>query len=127
MPELEERNSELLAYAKKIWSYPITTFVPAEKEFDSCTLDDENVDLTGRDIVKYSYQNLEQPVTSWADMLEHIIKYIHQKDKSVLSSLAYSQSSSTDLAIYISTNPDNLGVHSRLMKISILKRDQARP
>ena len=108
LPELEERNSELLAYAKKIWSYPITTFVPAEKEFDSCTLDDENVDLTGRDIVKYSYQNLEQPVTSWADMLEHIIKYIHQKDKSVLSSLAYSQSSSTDLAIYISTNPDNL-------------------
>ena len=108
LPELEERNSELLAYAKKIWSYPITTFVPAEKEFDSCTLDDENVDLTGRDIVKYSYQNLEQPVTSWADMLEHIIKYIHQKDKSVLSSLAYSQSTSTDLAIYISTNPDNL-------------------
>lgn len=108
LPELEERNAELLAYAKKIWSYPTTTFVPAEKEFDSCTLDDENVDLTGRDIVKYSYQNLEQPVTSWADMLEHIVKYIHQKDKSVLSSLAYSQSSSTDLVTYISTNPDTL-------------------
>lgn len=108
LPELEERNAELLAYAKKIWSYPTTTFVPAEKEFDSCTLDDENVDLTGRDIVKYSYQNLEQPVTSWADMLEHIVKYIHQKDKSVLSSLTYSQSSSTDLVTYISTNPDTL-------------------
>ena len=108
LPELEERNAELLAYAKKIWSYPTTTFVPAEKEIDSCTLDDENVDLTGRDIVKYSYQNLEQPVTSWADMLEHIVKYIHQKDKSVLSSLAYSQSSSTDLVTYISTNPDTL-------------------
>lgn len=108
LPELEERNAELLVYAKKIWSYPTTTFVPAEKEFDSCTLDDENVDLTGRDIVKYSYQNLEQPVTSWADMLEHIVKYIHQKDKSVLSSLAYSQSSSTDLVTYISTNPDTL-------------------
>ena len=108
LPELEERNAELLAYAKKIWSYPTTTFVPAEKEFDSCTLDDENVDLTGRDIVKYSYQNLEQPVPSWADMLEHIVKYIHQKDKSVLSSLAYSQSSSTDLVTYISTNPDTL-------------------
>lgn len=108
LPELEERNAELLAYARKIWSYPTTKFVPAEKEFDSCTLDDENVDLTGRDIVKYSYQNIEQPVTSWADMLEHVIKYLHQRDKSVLSGLAYSQSSTTDLVTYISTDPEKL-------------------
>ncbi len=108
LPELEERNAELLAYARKIWSFPTTSFVPEEKEFDSCTLDDENVDLTGKNIVKYSYQNLEQPVTSWADMLEHVIKYLYQKDKSVLSSLAFSQSSTTDLAAYISTDPDKL-------------------
>ena len=108
LPELEERNADLLAYARKIWSYPTTKFVPAEKEFDSCTLDDENVDLTGRDIVKYSYQNIEQPVTSWADMLEHVIKYLHQRDKSVLSGLAYSQSSTTDLITYISTDPEKL-------------------
>ena len=135
LPELEERNTELLAYARKIWSYPTTTFVPAQKEFDSCTLDDENVDLTGRDIVKYSYQNLEQPVTSWADMMEHIVRYIHQKDKTVLSSLAYSQSSITDLTTYISTNPDSLHSafkidediyfekgSSTTLKLSILRR-----
>ena len=108
LPELEERNADLLAYARKIWSYPTTKFVPTEKEFDSCTLDDENVDLTGRDIVKYSYQNIEQPVTSWADMLEHVIKFLHQRDKSVLSGLAYSQSSTTDLITYISTDPEKL-------------------
>lgn len=106
--ELEERNAELLSYAKKIWSYPTTSFVPAEKEFDSCTLDDENADLTGRDIVKYRYQNLEQPVTSWADMLERVIKFLHQKDKSILSGLAYSQSSTTELVSYISTDPNKL-------------------
>ena len=133
--ELEERNAELIAYAKTIWSLPATTFVPAEKEFDSCTLDDENVDLTGRDIVKYSYQNSEQPVTSWADMLEHIIKYLHQRDKSVLSSLAYSQSSTTDLTVYVSTDPNKLrspfkvdeSIYfekgtSTLLKMSILRR-----
>lgn len=108
LPELEERNVELLAYAKKIWSYPSTAFVPAEKEFDSCTLDDENADLTGRDIIKYSYQNMEQPVSSWADMLEHVVKYLHQRDKSVLTGLAYSKSNTTDLVSYISTNPDTL-------------------
>ena len=108
LPELEERNAELLEYAKTIWACPSTSFVPAEKEYDSCTLDDENVDLTGRDIVKYSYQNLEQPVTSWADMLERVVKFLHLRDKSVLSGLAYSQSSTTDLATYISNDPKKL-------------------
>ena len=108
LPELEERNAELLEYAKKIWSYPSTTFIPAKKEFDSCTLDDENVDLTGRDIVKYSYLNMEQPVTSWADMLEHMVKYLHQRDKSVLSNLVYRQSANADLASYICTKTDKL-------------------
>lgn len=135
LPELEERNTELISYAKTIWSLPATKFVPAEKEFDSCTLDDENIDLTGRDIVKYSYQNSEQPVTSWADMLEHIIKYLHQRDKSVLSSLAYSQSSTTDLTVYVSTDPNKLrspfkvdeSIYfekgtSTLLKMSILRR-----
>lgn len=135
LPELEERNAELLDYAKKIWSFPSTQFVPAEKEFDSCTLDDENVDLTGRDIVKYSYQNTEQPVSSWADMLEHVVKYLHQKDKSVLSGLAYSRSANADLTVYVNTDPDKLrspfkvdeGIYfekgtSTLLKMSTLRR-----
>ena len=108
LSELEERNNEMIALAKKIWTFPQTDFVPAEKEFDSCTLDDENAELTGRDIAKYSYQNIEQPVSSWADMFEHIVKYLHQKDKSVLSGLAYSTSSSTDLANYVSSTEDGL-------------------
>ena len=108
LPELEERNDEMIALAKKIWAYPQTAFVPAEKEFDSCTLDDENAELTGREIAKYSYQNVEQPVTSWADMFEHVVKFLHQKDKSVLSGLAYSSSSSTDLANYVSSTEEGL-------------------
>ena len=106
LPELEDRNTEMIALAKKIWAFPQTSFVPAEKEFDSCTLDDENAELTGRDIVKYSYQNVEQPVTSWADMFEHIVKFLHQKDKSVLSGLAYS--TTADLASYVSSKEDGL-------------------
>ncbi len=35
-------------------------------------------------------KNTEQNVSSWADMFEHILKYLHQKDKSVLTALAYS-------------------------------------
>lgn len=133
--ELEERNADMVAYAQKIWSYPDTTFVPAEKEFDSCTLDDENVDLSGIDIVKYSYQNAEQPVTSWTDMFEHVVKFLHQRDKSVLSSLAFNTSSTTDLSNYVKSSEeglrrglkieDNIYVEintSTMLRLSILRR-----
>lgn len=108
LPELEERNDEMLALAKKIWPYPQTAFIPAKKMFDSCTLDDENAELTGREIVKYSYQNAEQPVSSWADMFEHVVKFLHQKDKSVLSGLAYNSDANANLSNYVRSTDDGL-------------------
>ncbi len=108
LPELEERNKEMLELAMEIWACPATDFIPAEKEFDSCTLDDENYDLTGRDIAKYSYLNAEQPVTSWTDMFEHVVKFLHQKDKSILTGLAYSPKNNTELAVYVSDNESEL-------------------
>ena len=135
LSELEERNDEMIALAKKIWPVPSTEFKPAEKEFDSCTLDDENVDLIGRDIVKYSYQNIEQPASSWANMFEHVVQFLHQKDRSILAGLAYSTSGSMDLSNYVSNAEqglrsalkidDNIYVErntSTVQKMSILRR-----
>lgn len=135
LPELEERNDEMIALAKKIWSFPTTDFKPAEREFDSCTLDDENVNLTGRDIVKYSYQNVERPVSSWADMFEHVVQFLHQKDRSILTGLAHRTSGSMDLSNYVSNTEqglrsalkidDNIYIErntSTALKLSILRR-----
>lgn len=108
LAELEERNGEMTALAEKIWSFPHTSFVPSEREFDSCTLDDENTELTGRDLVRYSYQNADQPTSSWTDMFEHVLSFLHQKDKSVLSELAYSRNDDDNLAHYISSSEDGL-------------------
>lgn len=108
LSELEERNSDMIALAKKIWPYPQTAFIPVKKVFDSCTLDDENAELTGREIVKYSYQNVEQPVSSWADMFEHVVKFLHQKDKSVLAGLAYNSDANTNLSNYVRNTVDGL-------------------
>ena len=108
LPELEERNREMVDRALQIWPCPQTDFKPAEKEFDSYTLEDEDVDLSGREIVKYSLLNLEQPVTSWIDMFEHVIKFLHQRDKSILSALAYSTSQTSDLAVYVSSTGSGL-------------------
>ena len=58
--------------------------------------------------MKYSLLNLEQPVTSWIDMFEHVIKFLHQRDKAVLSALAYSTSQASDLAVYVSSTGSGL-------------------
>ena len=108
LEELEERSKEMVELAMEIWAYPESNFVPVEREFDSCTLDDENYDITGRDIAKYSYLTIEQPVTSWIDMFENVIKFLHQKDKSVLMPIAYSREGNSDLSSYISNDENDL-------------------
>lgn len=68
-------------------------------------------------------------------MFEHIVKYLHQKDKSILMMLAYSKKENIDLASYISNVElvlrsalkidDNLYVEkntSTVLKMSILRR-----
>lgn len=102
------------------------------EELDACTLDDDT-NLTGRDIVRYGYQGKETPVSSWVDMFEHVVKYLHGKDGSVLLGIAYGDGG--ELGGYFSGTPDRLhmpleigdGLYaekrtSTAVKISILRR-----
>lgn len=79
-----------------------------KKEYDSYSLDDEDVDLTGRDIIKFSFHNVEQPVSSWADMIEYVVKELHQQDRSVLTDIAYSTDSFSELQNVVSNMPDRM-------------------
>ena len=107
LAELEARNQMLMQRALKIWPLPATEFKPAEKQMDSYSLDDD-VELSGRDIVRFGYKNTEQPVTSWIDMMEQVLKILHAEDKSVLSRLAYSKGETNDLDAYVSNKPQDL-------------------
>jgi uncharacterized protein with ParB-like and HNH nuclease domain len=136
LEEMQARSDEMVELAtNKIWAMPSTSFVPAEKEFDSCALDDEDFDLKGRDIIKYSYQNVETPVSSWIDMFEHVVKYLHAEDKSILLILANSSSNEMEFSSYFSNDPDDLRMPLKIdenvyvekntstaLKISILRR-----
>lgn len=107
--EMQERNDEMVKKAtEKIWVRPSTTFVPAKKEYDSCTLADEDYDLRGRDIFKYTYQDEGTQVSSWDDMFKDIVEYLHNGDNSILSQLAYGTSSDTELSGCFSHEPDSL-------------------
>ena len=107
--ELEQRSIIMVNQAtNEIWPIPTTSYKPAEKEYDYCSLDDDSYELTGRNIFKYSYKNTETPVKSWIDMYEHIIKYLHSEDKSVLTKIVSDPSESSCLSTVFSNSPSKL-------------------
>ena len=105
--ELQQRSDEMVERARQIWAYPATTFQPVQRQLESCTLDDEDADPTGRDIQRYSYAGAEQPVASWAEMFERVVRFLHNQDKSVLYSLADS-GSDAGLSSYVAAAPEDL-------------------
>ena len=104
LAELEERDAFMISRAIEIWAYPMTQFQPEEKQMDSVTLDDD-VNLTGSQIAKFSYKNTEQPVDSWTDMYGRVLGMLHAEDGSVLTGLAYSSDSNMELSLHVSSNP----------------------
>ncbi len=133
LAELEERSQYLMNKALEIWKFPETDFKPAEKQMDTFTLEDD-INLTGRSIAKFSYKSMEQPVTSWVEMYESMMKILHSEDKSVLSKLAHIKNDN-DISVHVSTNKSDLrgyieienGLYmerhtSTWLKISLLKR-----
>lgn len=86
--EMQNRLEKLIAQAEQLWPYPKTDFVPAKKENDEVSLDDDEV-LTGRTLVSYSYGNVkEREVYSWVEMFTDVIKQIYDEDSSQIRILA---------------------------------------
>ena len=99
--ELEERNQYLLRSAIKTWPAPTTTFKPERKQLDSYTLDDDT-SLSGRLIASFSYKDTEQPVTSWVEMFQKVLRILYVEDKSIITKLAVSKED--NVSLHFSTN-----------------------
>ena len=75
------------------------------KQYDEVALDDE-INLTGRTLVKYRFRGIEHDTTSWAEMYAAVLKELHNADKSYLNYLADADDS-VDLSIHVSRTSDN--------------------
>lgn len=103
LAELEERNEYMKNRALEIWTMPVTAFKPSEKQMDAYSLDDD-INLSGRTITRFTYKNMEQPVTSWVDMYQKMLKILHSEDKSILLNLAYTNDEDVDLSQHVSND-----------------------
>lgn len=133
LAELEERDSALTQQALKIWIRPTTDYKPAEKQLDSYTLDDDAETFSGRLIAKFNYKNTEQPVGSWAEMYEKVLRILYAEDMSIIENLAGSSEEgvpyhfSTNKNAFIKSAEVGEGIYvltnsSTQNKLSVLKR-----
>ena len=103
LAELEERSQYLVGRALAIWTAPVTDFQPEEKQLDSYTLEDE-AELTGRLIARFTFKNTEQPVTSWVEMFQKVIQILYMEDKTIITKLAVSEED--NIALHFRISPD---------------------
>ncbi len=103
LEELEDRDEHLKKQALEIWPEPVTDYEPAEKELDSYTLEDD-AELTGRQIIKFSFKGTEQPVSTWVEMFQKVIQILYDEDKSIITKLAVSDDDG--VAVHFTANPD---------------------
>lgn len=102
LAELRDRNDYLLKRALDIWAFPSTNYKPQEKQLDSYTLDDEASFLSGRQIAKFVYKGIEQPVVSWVEMYTKVLRALYLEDKTIITKIALL--TDDDLSIHFSTN-----------------------
>lgn len=107
LKELQARDQQLRKLALKTWPRPVSNFKPSERQMDLYTLEDD-VDLTGRQIIRFAYKNAEQPINSWIDMMGQILKILHTDDKSVLAQMASATDDDNEIGSYVSSDPQAL-------------------
>lgn len=104
---LLERNQHLMEKALAIWPSFETAYMPEEKQLEAYSLDEDEA-FRGRVIVRFKYQSIEQPVNSWVDMLESVLRMLHAEDKSVLAKIAFSPDENDELSTFISGDMQKL-------------------
>ena len=82
--ELEQRKEKLSEMALKIWAYPVTTFVPIQKEDDVVALYEDNDTCTGRKIQYFIFQGDKQDVNDWADMMWEMVSKLFVMNPAIL-------------------------------------------
>ncbi len=75
--ELEERGAMLLDDFLHLWPMITSVYTPVEKEFDVVSLDDDDVEFTGRKIAGYRYMGNRHDAESWKDMLINVCKILY--------------------------------------------------
>ncbi len=86
--ELEERGQILLKRFLSLWPMITSDYEPLEDEHDIVSLDDDDVELTGRKIAGYRFRGVYHDVQNWKEMLVQVCKALYAEKPIQLLQLA---------------------------------------
>lgn len=84
--QLIERTELLTQAALDYWLLPKETFQPPQAVLPTESLDSD-LSFRGREIVAFEYEDYKETVTSWADMLQSVLKVLNQSFRQELIAL----------------------------------------
>lgn len=86
--EIRAREQILLASFLSLWPQVTSDYIPLEAETEVVSFNDDELELTGRTIVAFSYKGLRHPVVTWKNMLVQLCKLIYSEMPIQMNSLA---------------------------------------
>lgn len=90
--ELQARQLSLSNRFMTIWSMPVSSFVPLERPIDNVGFNDDEVELTGRQLSAFTYHGQRQTVVSWKAMLIDLCAAIYREYKTIIEFLCSKKS-----------------------------------
>ena len=82
------RQKILLERFMHLWPMITTSYTPLEKETDTVVFGIDDKELTGREIVAFTYKGKRQTVNSWKDMLVQLCTMIYSENQTDMGYVA---------------------------------------
>ncbi len=99
--EIEERQKLLTNNFLHLWPMITSSYQPLEKEYELVSFDDEEYELTNRQIMGYRYRDIRHRVSTWKEMLIQVCKLMYDENPSTMLFVA-----GRDLWIHTSGSKD---------------------
>jgi uncharacterized protein with ParB-like and HNH nuclease domain len=106
LQELEQRNEELKKTALQLWAFPKSNYQSFQQLLTAYTLEDDYC-FTGKNILKFQFQGVEQTVKNWTDFFQKVLIMLHETDKTILNQLAEDKQNK-ELSLYVSRSKKSL-------------------
>lgn len=92
--ELKQRQQALLKVFMNLWPMPTTNFEELREEAESASLDEDDLDFTGRKLQAYILHGVRYTVNTWKDMLIQVCGQIYREKRSAVEWLCANEKNS---------------------------------
>lgn len=92
LEEIQAREQILQEKFLSLWPMIASDYVPLQRETESVSFNDDDLELTGRKIVAFTYNGVRHQATVWSSMLEQLCKLLYADNPTGMGYLATKES-----------------------------------